>query len=63
MKVGDLVKITRAGIGCPHGTIGMVLDKKNNDVDLEFFDIWLCRAKHSTIRRLRCDLEVINASR
>jgi hypothetical protein len=63
MKVGDLVKITRGGVGCPRGTIGMVLAKKRNHADLEYFSVWLCRAKNSTVTRLGFDLEVINEGR
>ena len=30
MKVGDLVEITRTGIGVPAGTIGLITEKHNS---------------------------------
>ena len=67
MKPGDLVKITRAGLGVPTDTIGLILDtvepRSEELYDLEFHVIQLCNSKGRVIRRLERDLEVINASR
>lgn len=62
MNRGDLVKITRGGIGVPEGALGLILDKKDNGSGLTYFVIWLCRARRSIVRRMSCDLELINAS-
>ena len=67
MKPGDLVRITRAGIGVPRDTVGLILDtvepRSEELYDLEFHVIQLCNRKSRVIRRLERDLEVINASR
>ena len=64
MKAGNLVKITRASIGIPIGSIGLVLKvyPGGHDVD-DMIDIQICNAQQRTVRRLERDLEVINASR
>ena len=67
MKPGDLVRITRAGIGVPRDTVGLILDtvepRSEELYDLEFHVIQLCNSKSRVISRLERDLEVINASR
>ena len=64
MQAGNLVKITRASIGIPNGTIGLILKvyPGGSDVD-DMIDIQLCSAQQRTVRRLERDLEVISASR
>ena len=75
MRAGDLVRIKRASIGIPMGTLGLVTAKK------KLFDrppdegynrheneaIWevqmLYTGKQRTRRYLSRDLEVLNASR
>ena len=67
MKPGDLVRITRAAIGVPRDTVGLILDtvepRSEELYDLEFHVIQLCNSKSRVIRRLERDLEVINAGR
>ena len=64
MQPGNLVKITRASIGIPSGTIGLILKAYpgGSDVD-DMIDIQLCSAQQRTVRRLERDLEVISESR
>jgi len=66
MKPGDLVKITRAGIGVPADTVGLILktvEPRPNEYDILYHEVQLCNSKNRVIRRLERDLEVVNASR
>ncbi len=64
MQVGNLVKITRASIGIPSGTIGLILKVYPGGADVDdMVDIQICNAQQRTVRRLERDLEVISASR
>ena len=70
MQVGDLVRITRASIGVPKGSIGLVLEcvTHGNKYDHGLGDctwgIKLSGCKPKYIRRyLEMDLEIISASR
>ena len=63
MKPGNLVKITRAGIGVPRDTIGLILktvEPRPNEYDILYHEIRLCNDKARVIRRLERDLEVIS---
>ena len=73
MQVGDLVRITRASIGVPKGSIGLVIEcatHGNNSPHLKdlcgqkrcTWGIKLNGLKHPR-RYLEMDLEIINASR
>ena len=65
MQPGNLVKITRASIGIPNGTIGLILKVYPGAGPLagDLADIRICNAQQRTVRRLERDLEVISASR
>jgi hypothetical protein len=63
MKAGNLVKLTRASIGLPSGTIGLVLKVYPGDASDDMVDVQICNAQQRKIRRLERDLEVISASR
>ena len=72
MKVGDLVKITRAGIGVPKGTIGLILKTHKqprshepfNEFGWIYHDVQLYGLKNiRTVRRIPKELEVISESR
>jgi hypothetical protein len=64
VQPGNLVKITRASIGIPNGTIGLVLKvyPGGSDVDAVAY-IQICNAQQRTVRRLERDLEVLSANR
>ena len=70
MQVGDLVRITRASIGVPKGSIGLVLscsthgNKYDHGLGDCTWEIKLsgCRRKYPR-RYLEMDLEVVSASR
>ena len=70
MQVGDLVKITRASVGVPLYTTGLIL--KTHEVkntapftnQIIYHDVQLCIERTQRIvRRMPQDLEVISASR
>ena len=69
MKVGDLVKITRASVGVPLYSIGLILHtyKVENTVpfteELIYHVVQICNAPERVVRRMSEALEVINASR
>ena len=65
MKPGDLVKITRAAIGVPINTIGLILQTLATGPDqrYDYYQVQLCNSESRVVRRLERDLEVINASR
>jgi len=63
MQPGDLVKITRPGIGVPTDTVGLILktvEPRPNEYDILYHEIRLCNSKARLIRRLERDLEVVN---
>jgi len=70
VQPGNLVKITRASIGVPIGTIGLILETHKVDntapftEEIIYHDVRLCGLENKrTIRRMPRDLEVISASR
>jgi len=69
LKPGDLVKITRASVGIPLYTVGLILQthKVENTApfteELIYHEVQLCIAQQRTVRRTSRDLELINASR
>ena len=65
MQAGDLVKITRAGVGVPKDTVGLILRTVATGPNqrYDYHEVQLCNSKNRVIRRLERDLEVINASR
>ena len=60
MKVGDLVTNTRASLGIPKGSVGLIINKqKSASANYYIYEIqWLGR-RMSHSRRLERDLEVI----
>ena len=71
MKPGDLVKITRASIGVPRDTIGLILNTVEPEdaklYDLEYHVVQLVNppshsARPGTRRYLPRDLEVISCN-
>ena len=65
MKPGNLVRITRAGIGVPTDTVGLILSTVATGPDqrYDYHEVQLCNSKNRVIRRLERDLEVVNESR
>ena len=65
MKAGDLVKITRAGVGVPTDTVGLILRTVATGPDqrYDYHEVQLCNSKSRVVRRLERDLEVVSASR
>ena len=65
MQVGDLVKIMRASIGVPVNTVGLILRTLATGPDqrYDYYQVQLCNSESRVVRRLRRDLEVVNASR
>jgi hypothetical protein len=62
MTVGNLVRITRAGIGVPVGTIALIIeDHTAAGTDVPFFVVWPAGevGKRGSRRYLSRDLEVI----
>jgi hypothetical protein len=67
MKTGDLVRVTRASIGIPKGSLGLVETKLKDTggftgIPDAMWRIYLLQAGRQR-RLLGRDLEVINASR
>ena len=64
MKVGDLVKITRASVGIPKETIGLIF-KENDGMNGGGYKLWDVQLVNSQrMRRYLCrDLEIISESR
>lgn len=66
MKVGDLVKMTKARIGVPENTIGLITEHHRVTPlrdDLHIFIVQLLEPTEfgaRTVRRLSRDLEVIS---
>jgi hypothetical protein len=67
MKIGDLVKMTKARIGVPRDTIGLITEYHHVAAPYQVFIVQLMKVHPKygtrTIRRLARDMEVINASR
>ena len=64
MKVGDLVRITKARIGVPANSLGLIVGANRSDPRHWFiYKVQLTRADNIVVRRLGRDLEVISASR
>ena len=65
MQPGNLVKITRAGVGVPTDTIGLILQTLATGPDprYDYYQVQLCNSESRVVRRLERDLEVINANR
>tara|TARA_R110002020_G_scaffold132972_2_gene296830 strand:- start:326 stop:523 length:198 start_codon:yes stop_codon:yes gene_type:complete len=65
MKIGDLVKITRASIGIPHGSVALIIDEYTIDYDEpgenSVFILQLVNPKKEMwqVRRTARDLELI----
>jgi len=62
MQPGNLVKITRAGVGVPKGTVGLILSTVATGPDqrYDYHEVQLCSRKNRVVRRLERDLEVIS---
>jgi len=60
MGIGDLIRNTRASIGIPKGTVGLIINKKYGaDSGYYIYEIqWLGR-RMSYSRRLERDLELL----
>ena len=60
MKIGDLIRNTRASLGIPKGSVGLIINKqKSATADYYVYEIqWLGR-RMSHSRRLEQDFEVI----
>ena len=67
MKVGNLVNITRASIGVPAGTIGLITkvygsDRIERHDTIMLYDIKLANGSGRIVRRIARDFEVISES-
>jgi len=66
VKAGSLVHITRAGIGVPVGTIGLIMKVYGSDRfgrhPIMLYDIKLANGSGRVVLRRARDLEVINES-
>ena len=63
MKPGSLVRTIRAGIGIPAGTLGLIVESLNVNVDIHIQVVKLLGRSRCDRRYLARDLEVINESR
>ena len=72
LHAGLLVRITRASIGVPHGSMGLIVKayeagpvytgRSSRDNSITIYDVQLL-GSFRTVRRMSQDLEVINESR
>jgi hypothetical protein len=60
MKAGNLVRLRRAKIGLPAGSLGLLVKKERSEAD---FHIWTVKfvCKEHTRRFLGRDLEVVSS--
>ena len=60
IRIGDLVRLTRAGIGVPRDSIALVtsISVNRSNSALNTYWVQLCNGTNRTIRRLKQDLEV-----
>ena len=63
MTVGNLVRITRAGIGIPAGTLGLIVESLNVNDGIHIQVVKLLGRPRCDRRYLARDLEVISESR
>ena len=67
MRAGDLVKVTRASIGVPEGSIGLIIkshEPRAETIKHSLHEVQLYGVKLGCNRRfLSRDLEVVNESR
>ena len=74
MRAGDLVRVTRASLGVPMGTLGLVTAKKklfdsapdegyNRHENEAIWEVQMLGVKSHTRRYMSRDLEVLNESR
>ncbi len=67
MRAGDLVKVTRASIGVPLGTVGLIVkshEPRAETIKHSIHEVQLYGVKLGCNRRfLTRDLEVVNESR
>ena len=73
MKTGDLVRITRASIGVPVNSLGLVLRRRHlfddapvfrsEDRDKVIWEVKMLNCVQRTRRYLERDLELLNESR
>jgi hypothetical protein len=65
MKIGDLVKITRASIGIPHGSVALIINEYTIDYDEPSENsVFILQLVNNTklvwqVRRTARDLELI----
>ena len=60
MKAGNLVRLRRAKIGLPAGSLGLLVKKERSEAD---FNVWTVKfvCKEHTRRFLGRDLEVVSS--
>jgi hypothetical protein len=65
VRVGDLVKVTRAHLGVPLNSVGLIVSSVTSDSSLVYYSIrfvsWPELSYHR--RYMGCDLEIVNAAR
>jgi hypothetical protein len=60
MTVGNLVRITRASIGIPIDSVGLIIEKHRFDAEFDIWVVKLVRRPH-TRRYLARDLEIVSS--
>ena len=66
MSVGDLVKVTRAAIGVPLNSMGLIVGSVTSDSSRGYYSVRLFSLPGLAPghrRYMGCDLEIINAAR
>ena len=69
MQPGDLVKIKRAGIGKPAGSIALIMERHEletgyaGEQGIPLLIVRLCAHRQRERRYLGCDVEVISSSK
>ena len=60
MKAGNLVRVTRAMIGVPAGSLGLLIKKERSEADFHIWTVkFMCR--EHTRRLLGRDLEIVSS--
>jgi len=70
VRVGDLVKVTRASIGVPVNSMGLIVGSVTSDSSLVYYSVALLSQPERMLSRaivgrryMACDLEIVNAAR
>lgn len=63
MKAGQLVKVLRASIGAPAGSVGLITKVLHSEESFGIYSVSIIGARQGLreVRRLGADLEIISA--